>query len=358
MIENSTLKKILEDNNVDAIFVTNRNNIYYLTDFIGVSETEREAFAVITKSTTFLLTTEMYQLETDSLDIAIERRFLSREKNLIETLKQIFSDEKIERIGFEASDIKYSEFKKISEIDNQLEPLNNVIENIRREKNFNEFTFIKKAVRITDEAFRLIKKDITKGVTEIELAFKLKEYFAKLGADGIAFEPIVAFGENSALPHHKYSNKKLTKGIVLIDAAASYKNYKADLTRTYHFGSPDKKYSEIYKLVLKAQKELIEALKHEVTMSDLYKITENNFKENNQYFIHSIGHGVGIDIHEEPHIRNSGDKLFENDIVTIEPGIYIPGWGGIRIEDYCVIKTKNCEVLSKAPKEYKASIIK
>ena len=284
--------------------------------------------------------------------------------------------------GFEQDDLKFSEFQKFKTAfmsssrtrgsdsgpsvlssgskdfrgnDNritQLEliPTKNFVEDIRLIKTDDEIKRIEKAQIISQEAFEQLVKTIKTGQTEAEIAEKLTKIIKSIGADGLAFESIVASGQNSALPHYLTGKQKIKKGqVLLLDFGAKYQNYCADLSRTIFIGKPTEEMQNIYHHVLNAQKTAISKITHGIKASDAYHTANNVFKKKmlHQYFIHGLGHGVGLDIHENPYIRPTRNELLlENMVFSIEPGLYLP-WGGIRIEDLVVISQGRAKVLGK-----------
>lgn len=234
-------------------------------------------------------------------------------------------------------------------------------------RNF-EIKRIKKAAEITDKVLLFLKKEIKVGITELELKKKLIISLYHYGADGLAFSPIVLFGKNCAFPHGKSTSKKLTYGdFITLDYGASYKNYLVDMTRTFAFINKNDKYElnrsslknnklwKIYEIVYEAQKRAIQNCKPGIKISFLDKIARQYIIEQGygKYFIHNLGHGVGLEIHEEPFIKQNifpENILKEGMIITIEPGIYIKGIGGVRIEDTILITKTGYKILTKSSK--------
>lgn len=210
------------------------------------------------------------------------------------------------------------------------------IEERRLLKDKEEIKYLKKSQQINEETLKRITKLFKNGVTELELAWRIKTIGHDLGAEDISFEPIIAFGPNSATPHHQNSNKKLKIGdVVLVDMGMKYKGYCSDMTRTFFTKKPTAEQEDVYFKVLNAQLDAIKALKAGVKCSKLDEISRESMgKEAAEHFGHSLGHGIGLDVHESPSLSaRSKDILKENMIVTVEPGIYLPGRFGVRIED-------------------------
>ena len=272
----------------------------------------------------------------------------------IEKLKLLNSPLKI---GFESINMVVFLFKslnkKLPNIDWQ--PTENIIEIIAAVKDIEEIRTLKEAVEITDKVFENLIPDIKIGATEKEISAKLSYLIKKLGGEKDSFDPIVASGVNSALPHARPSDKKLESGdFVVMDFGAKYDGYHADMTRTVLVGEVTDKHREIYDIVLKSNRAGIKKAKAEKTGAELDKVCRDVITKAGygKEFCHSTGHGIGLEVHSHPRVSKiNKEPLLENYVVTIEPGIYIPDWGGVRIEDDCLIKKDGCEVLNRSMKE-------
>jgi Xaa-Pro aminopeptidase len=230
-----------------------------------------------------------------------------------------------------------------------------LVEDLRVIKNETELEDIRKAAKITDCAFDFIKGKIKKGASEKELALEL-EYFLKKNADEAAFPPIVAFGKNAAIPHYLPTNNQqlTTNNLILLDFGAKIHGYCSDMTRVVFFGEPSSKHKLVYKIVLAAQEEVLKTLNKYTAISGmkLDKIARQFIKKHHfPPYPHGLGHGVGLSIHEDPRLKIASKHILRPGMVfTIEPAIYLKGWGGIRIEDLLVIKEKGVEILSRSTK--------
>lgn len=236
----------------------------------------------------------------------------------------------------------------------------NFVEDLRIIKSDEEIKRIEKAQIISQKAFGKLVKTIKIGQTEEEIAERLAKIIKSLGGEGLAFENIVAAGPNSALPHYFTGREKVKKGeVLLLDFGAKFQNYCADMTRTIFIGKPKTEQANIYHHVEKAQREAIRSITAGITAHDAYFSAHTVFKNRNlhDYFLHSLGHGIGLEVHERPHIRptpspaadiESADEILaEGMVFSVEPGLYFPAWGGIRIEDLVVIKNGKARVLGK-----------
>jgi len=259
-------------------------------------------------------------------------------------------------IGFEREDLSFARYEifKKSLRGKKLIPISGAAEQFRQIKDESEIKLIKKAARITDKNFAALLKLIKPGITELFLKRKILEMMQDMGAQKCSFDPIVASGKNSADPHYEGSNKKIKAGeMVVIDIGARYKNYDADMTRMVFVGKAPTKYKNLYSLVLQTQQKAIAECKAGASPVQIFENAVNNFAAagEDEFFTHGLGHGVGIDIHELPNLSPAGIGKFDNGMVfTVEPGLYHPGWGGIRIEDLCRMKNGKAEILSRTPK--------
>jgi len=238
----------------------------------------------------------------------------------------------------------------------------NVIEDLRAVKSAAELRYIKKAQGILDKIFFAIRKMRLVGMTELTLSQKMERLAVRLGADGMAFESIVAFGANAAAPHHLSSNQKIKKNnFLLLDFGVLVKGYHSDFTRTLFIGSPSKKQTLIYNTVLEAQERgIAKALAgNKAVLVDIAARGYIKWAGFGPKFTHNTGHGVGLEIHELPNFSaKSDDSLRPGMVVTVEPGIYIESWGGVRIEDMVLVTERGNKVLPKSPKDFKNMIIK
>mgnify|MGYP005767631343 FL=1 len=260
-----------------------------------------------------------------------------------------------ENVGFEEYDISYAIYKEYIrkyKIHNFVET-EHIIEKQRMIKDEDEIRNIEKACEITDNCFSYLLNYIKPGMTEKQIANEIEDYY-KQRTDGLSFDTIVASGENTSKPHAVPTNRKIQeKDIITIDMGCKVNGYCSDMTRTIFVGEVPEEIKPVYDLVLKNQVQTLEAYKDGASTRLLTKMVENDFKLNNYDLIHSLGHGVGLEIHESPYVSYSSDtQLRENMVVTDEPGIYIPGKFGVRIEDTVQITKFGCISLTKSEKNY------
>jgi Xaa-Pro aminopeptidase len=256
----------------------------------------------------------------------------------------------LERVGFESAGVSFRTYERLRQVKGiQLVPVHDEIERLRWIKDDDEVALLERAQAFTDEAFDGVLRKLGEGITEREVALELEWSMRQAGADGISFDPVVAFGENAAEPHHRGGDRDLRRGdVVLFDFGALVGGYHADMTRTVAFGEPPSPLREIHDLVRAAQRAGTEAVRAGALCREPDRrardiIARAGFGER---FSHSLGHGVGLELHEGPTLRaTSDDVLPPGTVVTIEPGVYVPGLGGVRIEDMVVITEDGCRPL-------------
>lgn len=350
-------KQGLMERGIGAAIITNPVNIFYLTGFRGVSQTEREAVLIAGSSST-LITARLYQNEARALVSKNLKAAIAAERNgLFKKIAGLLKN--IKSVGFEEDDLKYGEYKKLEKAINtqgpaiRLVPCKNLVENIRVIKTREEIAKIEKAQEISQKAFGQIIKTIKAGQSEAEIEEKLALIIKACGADGLAFESIIAAGPNSAKPHHKTSDRRLSlNDMLLVDFGAKYQGYCGDLSRTVFIGHASDRYKNIFQHVKKAQKKAIDKIAGGIKPQEIHHAAKSYFKQQklDKYFLHGLGHGVGLEIHEMPFLRanpKSGHNLVENMVFSVEPGLYFESWGGIRIEDLAVIEKGKAKVLGK-----------
>ena len=237
---------------------------------------------------------------------------------------------------------------------NDLVETEHIIEKQRVIKDDDEIENIKKACELTDKCFSHIIKYIKKGMTEKQIANEIERYFKQNGADGLAFDTIVASGENSSKPHSSVTNRKIASGdVILLDFGCKYNGYCSDMTRTIFMNRIPEKVKQVYDLVLRNQKNFIKEAKESANIKTLTKMVENDFRIYEYDLIHALGHGVGMEVHELPFLSSKKDNLLkENMVIAVEPGIYIPGKFGVRIEDTILITKNGCINLNGSEKNY------
>jgi len=346
------LRERLAADGFDGLLVTGAENRFYLSGFTGSAAT-----LLVTMEEAFLFTDFRYveQAAQEASAFTIERIGQSVAETVAGKAKALG----IKRLGFEPHQLTYKQYLDYQTQFDFLDftPAKDLVEDIRLVKDADELGLIKQAVRIADAAFAHILKYLKPGVREDEIAFELEYFMRREGASGCAFDFIVASGWRSAMPHGVASAKPLAAGeLVTIDMGAVYKHYCSDITRTVVLGEgPDlPKQQQVYEIVLAAQLAGIKAARPGCYGTEVDKAARDviNAAGYGDYFGHSLGHGVGLAIHEGPCFApRDTTYLTPGMVVTVEPGIYLPGWGGVRIEDMVVLVENGCEVLTNAPKE-------
>ncbi|GAB3052132.1 M24 family metallopeptidase [Virgibacillus ainsalahensis] len=346
----NTLRNRLAANNVDAILITSAINRRYITGFTGTA-----GAAIISESTTRFITdfryTEQATAQAQGFDVIEHKQLLELEIN--EQLK----DMNVKRLGFEKDYITYSQYEKYDKvIDAELVPVSGLVEEIRLIKTNDELDIMKKAAKIADDAYEHIQGYIKPGIKEIDVSNELEFFMRKQGATSSSFDIIVASGDRSALPHGVASEKEIRSGeLVTLDYGALYNGYCSDITRTLAVGDIDNKLRTIYDTVLEAQLRGIEGIKPGITGKEADALTRDYIKEKGygDKFGHSTGHGLGLEVHEGPGLSFRSDRKLETGmVVTVEPGIYVPGVGGCRIEDDIVLTEAGNERLTTCTKEF------
>lgn len=343
----------------EALLVTNRHNIRYLSGFSGTN-----AAILLLKKKALFYTDSRYFAEVKDLVPRFFQKIILKE-NLTKTLAKSASSLKVGKILFEENDLRYATFLSIkkslgSKI--KLAPVTNLVETLRAVKDDEEISIIKKAQSITDRTFIAVKKSLKHRQTEQEIAWNLERIAHDFGADGLSFPPIIAIGKNSAVPHHESSKTKLKRGdLILIDMGIKYRGYCTDMTRMVFTATPSPEQKEIYNIVMEAQKLSINKIKAGMTCSDGDLIARNFLKKHqiDKKFLHSLGHGVGLQIHEFPGISPKSDQIIpERAVITVEPGIYLDGKFGVRIEDMILTGPKRNIILTRTPKSLESAIHK
>lgn len=359
------IKNKLISEKIDSIFITSPYNISYLTNLFPSTIEEREYYLIMTKKNAYLLAPKMFMVavrEKTSDFIYIE---ITAKKGLYKNLLEICKKENIKSVGFEDENLLFKEYEHLEETLSGIEliSLENFIEDERQIKDDTEIKKIKAACNLTDKAFSFAVKKIKENITEKELAFELENYIRQNGGQ-IAFQSIVAFGKNSAVPHHISTSYKLkTNNFVLLDFGAKVDGYCSDMSRTVFFGQPNENEIKLYNTVLESQELALEKLKERkdknFETSHLHTISESHIEKNDfPPFPHSLGHGIGLQVHEMPSISkfSEGNNLSSNMIITIEPAIYVSELGGVRIEDDVLLSENDYEILTKS--ERRLTIIK
>ena len=338
----------MQEKELDGIIINNLKNVYYLTGFWGSNGT-----VFISRDRQILVTDARYIIAAKQEVTGFE---IFAERDELATIAKIAKDRGLSRIGFE-DEISVSYYHRMQAAFEGLElvPQTQFVEALRMIKDETEIATIRKACSISDQAFHDALEFIKPGKTEIEIANFLDFRMRELGAAGLSFDTILASGINSSKPHAHPMHKPVELGeAITMDFGCLYEHYVSDMTRTIYLGYVSDEQAEIYNTVLKANQALIDQAKDGLGFRDFDKIPRDIIVEAGygEYFTHGIGHGIGLDIHEEPYFSQTSTEVIKSGMVlTDEPGIYIEGKYGVRIEDDILITDTGCEVLTLAPKE-------
>lgn len=342
-------RECLKRFNADLLLVANLSNIRYLTGFTG-----SEALLILSPEDGWFLTDSRYTSQAGAeVTGAKVIEFSSRMDGLVERLQEL----RPARVAFEAGSTTVAFYQELCGKTPGIEylPADAELAGLRTVKDAGELAILEQVAAIASEALLETVARLKPGMTEAEVAWMLEVAMREKGAEGKSFDFIVASGKRGALPHGRASEKKIAAGeLVTIDYGAVYRGYCSDETVTVCLGEPDAKQREVYETVLAAQRAAMEAVHPGMSFKDLDAKARDLIagKGYGAYFGHGLGHGVGIDIHEHPAASPRSKHVIQEGMVfTIEPGIYIPEWGGVRIEDTVVVEKNGCRPITRVPKE-------
>ncbi|SFJ21796.1 Xaa-Pro aminopeptidase [Halobacillus dabanensis] len=345
----SNLRKAIASKELDGLLIMSPKNRRYVSGFVGSS-----GALLVTRDQAILITDFRYTEQ--AAEQAEEFEIVEHKTPMPKAIAEKVADLDLSRIGFEKDHVTYTQFEQYKEsLDAELIPTSGIVEKLRLIKTEEEISILKDAVKIADDAFEHILGYIKPGVKEIDVSNELEFFMRKQGATSSSFDIIVASGYRSALPHGVASEKEIQTGeLVTLDFGALYKGYCSDITRTVAVGEINDQLKEIYDTVLQAQLKGMEGIKEGITGKQADALTRDYIKGKGygEYFGHSTGHGIGLDVHEGPGLSFRSDVPLEAGmVVTVEPGIYVPEVGGCRIEDDTIVTKTGNERLSKSTKE-------
>lgn len=337
------LQKALQNEALDAFFVANPIDLFYLT---GMHMSLGHLIVTKTKARLFV----------DGRYFEAAKKQSAAPVGRLEIEEKISSVKGVKKMGFDGSSMTYSEYQALQKFARkgkvQLTSNPDIFKNLRLIKDAGEIAKMRKSAKFAYAAYEYIRKLCKPGVTELDIAKRLEIYCLEKGAERMSFEPIIAFGKNTALPHHHPGKTKLqANDIILFDLGVVLDDYCSDMTRVDFIGKKDPKLEEIFHVNHSAQKAAIAKCKPGVTLKELDVAARKVMKKAKmeKYFIHSLGHGIGLEVHESPRIKFDGvdrNLLLEPGMaITIEPGLYLPGKGGVRYEDTVVITKKGVDNL-------------
>lgn len=353
----NSVRERIQNENLDGFLVSSKHNRYYLTDWEG---DEESGYLLITAKRAFVVTDSRYTEEATEKIPHFELAEFGQDQDF---WKNLLLEIKVKKVGFESKDLSVFNLKKFQTLASvKWIATTDLVETLRSQKDLEEVKLIKKAANICDHAFRYVLANIKVGQAESELAWKMESLMREIGAQKNAWEPfIVASGPNSSKVHYAASDRKIKKGDqVLFDWGCYYEGYASDISRVIFLGTPTDKQIRIYNLVLEAQKKAIKQIAMGRGTIEVDKVAKKTIQEKSEFaFAHAVGHGVGLEVHELPHVNSKTTDEFQiGNVVTVEPGIYEPGWGGVRLEDMVLVKKIGFEILTNSPKNPEQIIVK
>ncbi len=352
------LRKKLGLGRQDAFLVTNIVNVHYLTGFSGSS-----AWLLTGSKQDFLISDTRYQEQLADECPELELVIRDAKSTSLEMLRSTIESAGFHRLRFESESLTHSQFDQIQSGLPQVEliPSSQLVEELRSIKDRSEIELIRKSVKINQRAFEAIRAQLTASQTELQIAHNLEHQMRAFGATRCSFDPIVAVGPRSALPHAFPTSASVgDHPLLLIDWGAEYQHYASDLTRVLVTAKIPPKLRKIYEVVLAAQETAIKLIRPGVSLKKVDAAARGVIESAGyqKYFGHGLGHSFGLEIHESPFLSPIASGTLEAGmVVTVEPGIYLPGWGGIRIEDDILVTQNGYEVLSDLPKQLDDCIV-
>lgn len=346
-----TIEQLLAEQKKLPFLFTDLANICYLTGFGG-----SYGYLLVAEEGVWFITDSRYAQYAASLFKDENIGLIIQKKNFTEDLKQIAAENKWKSLFLEDETVTVAQQRTIaSECQIETQGGGNPTEALRLIKSESELAIMQQAARITDECTAHLFDFIKPGMTEWDVVTEMTHFYMKRGCSGTSFDPIVASGTGSSMPHYKTGEKIISEGdVLLIDMGCVYKGYNSDLTRTFFVSYIDPELERVYHVVNEARRKAVEAARPGISAGELDSVARNHIADAGygDYFGHSLGHGVGLDVHEAPRIKPEGDAVLRpGTVITIEPGIYLPGKGGVRIEDMIVITEESSKLMTQYPRD-------
>ncbi|MBM4340317.1 MAG: aminopeptidase P family protein [Deltaproteobacteria bacterium] len=345
-----SVQQIIDANQLDGILFTSLETIRYLCGFTG-----SDGVLLVSPKEAFFLTDSRYWTQAEE---EVKQSRIVHYKKKLEGMASLISDLKLRNVGVEGSSFTLSFFNALSKIfgkEMQFIALEDEIKNIRAAKDSQELSLIREAIDLSSKSFSHIMGLLREGAIEREIALEMECFIKKNGAESTGFDIIIASGKRSALPHGRASDKRIERGdFILIDFGLRLQGYHSDQTRTLVCGKPNSEQTKIYQIVKDAHDKAIEAIRPGIPFSEIDGVARNHIKQQGygDYFGHGLGHGIGLAVHEDPAVNGENKGLIQEGMVfTVEPGIYIPNLGGVRIEDMILVTSQGAELLSYLPRE-------
>ncbi len=348
-----TIRGFLQEKGLDGVLVADGSNMRYLSGFTGET-----GYLYLSRGRQVILTDSRYTLQAKEEAPDFQVTEVSRQEGYKEKLLKLTREDNTERLGFEDQVMTYAAVEgfreKLSSV-REWVPLGEALGVFRQIKTEAEVECMARAEAIGDEAFTYLLGELRPGVTELTIAAKLEFYMKTHGAEDIAFPSIVASGLHSAMPHATPSQKKLEEGdFITLDFGCRFGGYCSDMTRTVVLGKANERQREIYRIVLEAQLAGLGAVRAGISGKEADGVARKVIEEAGygEYFGHALGHSVGLQVHERPALSKGEETILRPGMIeTVEPGIYVPGFGGVRIEDMVVVTEDGCRNLTHSPKE-------
>jgi Xaa-Pro aminopeptidase len=343
----SRLVERLADLEAESFLVTRLPNVRYLSAFTGSN-----GQLLLTPEQAVFFTDGRYTEQSAHEAPDLRREIYSAEFGPV--FHRLCAELGLSRVAFESTGVTFKTYTALQD-GLELVPTTDEVERLRWVKVPGEVAHLEAAQSVADDAFAQVTGRLADGMTELETALELDTAMRRAGAEGLAFDTIVAFGENAAEPHHHPTSRPLGRGdVVKMDFGSVVAGYHSDMTRTVAFGRPDPRLEEIYEIVRRAQQAGVEEVRAGAVGGEVDRIARDVIAEagHAEHYTHSLGHGVGLEVHEGPTLRSGGqDVLPEHAVVTVEPGIYVGGLGGVRIEDMVEVTAEGCRVLPRTTKD-------
>lgn len=338
-----------KENKLDGFLILNNANLIYFTGFSGANA------LLIPKegeNTIYVYNVNYEQAKAEGKAFRVE--LVKRNENLMVEIAKQVKELKIKNLAIDAVSIEgWRALAKEVRGETKLNAQSNIVCELRKVKDEKEIELMRKAAELTSEGMRVAYETVAPGIKEYEVAAEIEYTMRKQGSSGTAFETIVASGACSAFPHGGCSERKIRKGdLVVVDVGATYKHYHSDMTRTLVAGKPSKRQKKLYDVAKTAHEKALAAIESNVKAKDVDAVARKIIADAGygEHFVHSLGHGVGLEVHESPTLSpNSKEVLSVGNVVTVEPGIYLVGYGGIRIEDTVLVQQNGAEKLTKGP---------
>jgi Xaa-Pro aminopeptidase len=344
------VRKLIDANHLNGILFTSLENIRYLCGFTG-----SDGALVLSSDGSYFLCDSRYWTQADQ---EVKGCQIVHYKKKLDGIVSLLLDLKLKRIGFESPSLTFSLYHSLQEKlakETELHSLDEEIKNLRAVKDNEELILMRNAIDLSSKALLHVLETLQEGSVEKEVALEMEFFMKKNGIQALGFDIIIASGKRSALPHGRASEKKIEKGdFILIDFGSDFRGYHSDQTRTVICGNPTPEQQKIYQIVKDAHDRAIEKVRPDIPICEVDQAARNHIRDlgYGDYFGHGTGHGIGLAVHEDPAVNSeNNDLLREGMVFTIEPGIYIPDWGGVRIEDMVKVASQGVEVLTYLPTE-------